>query len=471
MGLLGRLRRLAARPHLPRRTVRLRLTALYGALFLASGIALLTVTYLLVSRATGDYCQSVQEPSGGTVTHCVRGSAAAGPADVIDAPTQQFQTAPEKEAPPELTQEQKKVQARLIQEAAVAQRDAQMHQLLVNSGVAIGAMAIVSIGLGWVVAGRALRPLRTITSTARRISARSLHERLSMTGPDDELKELADTFDDLLARLERSFEAQRRFVANASHELRTPLARQRTVAQVALADPEANVGSLRAAHERVMAAGEEQERLIDALLILARGQAGLRMREPFDLSSVTNNVLLARQAEAMLGGVDVRQTLSPASAAGDRRLVERLIANVVDNALSYNRPEGHIDVLVGTRDGHAVVSVTNTGPVVPPAEVERLLQPFQRNGPDRIGHGHGLGLGLSIVQAIAEAHDAALDVRPRAEGGLVVEVSFPEVASTNGGESTSAPERPNQNVDPTRAELAAVSDAAAAHEHLHQPRR
>jgi signal transduction histidine kinase len=363
-----------------------------------------------------------------------------------------------------LTPEQVEAQTRLLEEQAVAQRDAQMHELLVSSGVALGAMAIVSIGLGWVVAGRALRPLRTMTSTARRISATSLHARLAVTGPDDELKELADTFDDLLARLERSFEAQRRFVANASHELRTPLARQRTVAQVALADPEATVESLRAAHERVMAAGEEQERLIDALLTLARGQAGLRKRELVDVSSVTSDVLLARREEAVRRGVDIRPRLRSACAGGDRRLVERLIANLVDNAISYNRSEGHVDVLVGTRGGHAVVSVTNTGPVVPPAEVERLLQPFQRNGPDRIGRGRGLGLGLSIVQAIAEAHDAAFHVTPLAEGGLVVEVNFPEVASTNGGASTSAPERPNQNSDPRPAERAAVSESAASHE-------
>jgi signal transduction histidine kinase len=459
MGLRDRLERLATRPHLPRRTVRLRLTALYGALFLASGVALLTATYVLVSRATGD-CSSAQAPNGMTVTTCgSNGSVAPPPPESHRAQTTGVNTVSHG-----LTPEQVEAQTRLLEEQAVAQRDAQMHELLVSSGVALGAMAIVSIGLGWVVAGRALRPLRTITSTARRISARSLHERLSMTGPDDELKELADTFDDLLARLERSFEAQRRFVANASHELRTPLARQRTVAQVALADPEATVESLRAAHERVMAAGEEQERLIDALLTLARGQAGLRKRELVDVSSVTSDVLLARREEAVRRGVDIRPRLRSACAGGDRRLVERLIANLVDNAISYNRSEGHVDVLVGTRGGHAVVSVTNTGPVVPPAEVERLLQPFQRNGPDRIGRGRGLGLGLSIVQAIAEAHDAAFHVTPLAEGGLVVEVNFPEVASTNGGASTSAPERPNQNSDPRPAERAAVSESAASHE-------
>jgi signal transduction histidine kinase len=258
-----------------------------------------------------------------------------------------------------------------------------------------------------------------------------LHERIAMGGPNDELKELGDTFDDLLARLERAFQAQRQFVANASHELRTPLARQRTVAQVALADPGASVDSLRAAHERVLASGAEQERLIDALLTLARGQAGPRASEPFDLASVTSDVVLTRRDEAERHGLAVRQTLSAAAAQGDRRLVERLIANLLDNAIAHNQPGGQVEVVVGTRLGHAVVSVSNSGPVVPASEVERLLQPFQRNGPERTGHGRGVGLGLSIVDAIAEAHGATLEVHPHAQGGLAVEVAFPAATSAD----------------------------------------
>jgi signal transduction histidine kinase len=330
-----------------------------------------------------------------------------------------------------LTPQQADAQAQLLRTQAVAQRDAQLHQLLAQSGIALGAMAIVSMGLGWIVAGRVLRPLRTITTTARRISATSLHERIAMGGPNDELKELGDTFDDLLARLERAFQAQRQFVANASHELRTPLARQRTVAQVALADPDASVDSLRAAHERVLASGAEQERLIDALLTLARGQAGPRTSEPFDLASVTSEVLLTRRDEAERHGLDVHQTLSAAPAEGDRRLVERLIANLLDNAIAYNQPDGHVEVVVGTCLGHAVVSVSNSGPVVPASDVERLLQPFQRNGPERTGHGRGVGLGLSIVHAVAEAHGATLEVHPHAQGGLAVEVAFPAATSAD----------------------------------------
>ena len=426
MGLRDRLTRLAVGRHLPRRTVRLRLTGLYGALFLASGVALLTVTYLLLSRATSD-CSFARTPNGATVTMC--GSSAGA----IGAPPKEVSqtTVGRIVGVRGLTPQQADAQAQLLRTQAVAQRDAQLHQLLAQSGIALGAMAIVSMGLGWIVAGRVLRPLRTITTAARRISATSLHERIAMGGPNDELKELGDTFDDLLARLERAFQAQRQFVANASHELRTPLARQRTVAQVALADPDASVDSLRAAHERVLASGAEQERLIDALLTLARGQAGPRTSEPFDLASVTSEVVLTRRDEAERHGLDVHQTLSAAPAEGDRRLVERLIANLLDNAIAYNQPGGNLDVVVGTRVGHAVVSVSNSGPLVPASEVERLLQPFQRNGPERTGHGRGIGLGLSIVHAIAEAHSATLEVHPRAQGGLVVEVAFPAATTTD----------------------------------------
>ncbi|MPZ71213.1 MAG: HAMP domain-containing protein, partial [Actinobacteria bacterium] len=380
MGLGDRLTRLAVRPHLPRRTLRLRLTALYGALFLASGAGLLAVTYVLVSHATGG-CYSSEGPNGARVTVCRSQESSIGRPPTEEASTQET-GGPEGSTPP-----QAEDQARLLEKQAVAQRDAQLHQLLVQSGIALGAMAIVSIVLGWIVAGRVLRPLRTITTAARRISATSLHQRLALAGSDDELKELGDTFDNLLARLERSFDAQRRFVANASHELRTPLARQRAVAQVALADPDATVDSLRAAYERVLASGAQQERLIEALLTLARGQAGLGRRDLFDLANMTGEVLHARRGEAKRQGLDLRETLTPAPAAGDPRLVERLIANLVDNAIYYNLPDGHIDVVTGMRDERAVLSVANSGVVVPATEVDRLFQPFQRLGTDRTGHG------------------------------------------------------------------------------------
>src|SRR5262249_16667321 len=215
-----------------------------------------------------------------------------------------------------------------------------------------------------------------------------------------------------------SFGAQRQFVANASHELRTPLARQRVLSQVALADPDATAETLRAAHERVLAAGAQQEQLIEALLTLARGQAGLGTREPFDLAEIAGQVLRARRPEAELQGLDVRAALSAAPAAGDPRLAERLAANLVDNPPNHNHAPRHRDVATKTRDGKAVLTVVNSGPPVPSAEADRLLRPFQRLGADRTGHRTGLGLGLSIVQAIAAAHGATLAIHPRPGGGL-----------------------------------------------------
>jgi len=277
-------------------------------------------------------------------------------------------------------------------------------------------------------AGRALRPLRTITAAAQRISASSLNERLALDGPDDEIKELGDTFDGLLARLEASFRSQRQFVANASHELRTPLGRQRLVSQLALNDPAATIESLRRAHERVLASGAEQEQLIEALLTLARGQAGLDRQEPFDLAGVSGQVLHGRRAEASYLGLDLRTAACPAPLTGDPRLAERMVANLVDNALRHNQAGGWIEVTTGTGAGHAFLTVANTGPQIPPTEADRPLQPFRRLGADRTGQGRGLGLGLSIVQAIADAHGAALTALPRPGGGLRVEVTFPALA-------------------------------------------
>jgi signal transduction histidine kinase len=308
---------------------------------------------------------------------------------------------------------------------AEQQHTAEMHQLLEQSGIALAIMAAVSIALGWLAAGRVLRPLRTVNERARTISASNLHRRLALDGPDDEITQLANTFDELLGRLEASFAAQRQFVANASHELRTPLARAQTVAEVALGDPEATVDTLRASHERVLAAGRQQERLLEALLTLARSERGLDERAPFDLATVTATMLHTRRPEAELRGLYVHATLEPAETSGDPRLAERLVANLIDNALRHNIPHGRIDVTTSTKAGHAVLSVTNTGPPVPADELERLVQPFQRLGADRTDHSDGSGLGLSIVAASAIAHGAALTTRTQPAGGLDVEVGFP----------------------------------------------
>jgi signal transduction histidine kinase len=399
------------RPHLPRRTVRLRLTLVYGAMFLACGIALLAVTYLLVAHATdtGVY------RNGNTIF--VVGHQGSGPTPSTSTPSTQTNT--DGTGSPSVPQ----ISPALAKKLANQQHADLLHQLLLQSDIALAITTVVSIGLGWLVAGRVLRPLRTITAAVRGISETNLHQRLALTGPDDELTELGDTFDGLLARLDASFHAQRSFIANASHELRTPLARQRTIGQVALADPDACTESLRAAHERVLAAGAQQERIIESLLTLARGQAGLHRHDRVDLAGLTEQILAARGAEAAARDIDLRTTLRPAPTGGDPRLVERLIANLVDNGLRHNHPNGHLDVRTETRDGHAVLTVTNTGPGIPADAIERLFQPFRRLDPDRTGD--GLGLGLAIVQAIADAHDATIAAQPCSHGGLTIEISFP----------------------------------------------
>ena len=279
--------------------------------------------------------------------------------------------------------------------------------------------------IGWFLAGRVLRPLSTITAAARRISASSLHERLALPGPDDELKELADTLDNLFARLEASFDAQRRFAANASHELRTPLTRERTLLQVTLADPAATAGTWQAVSRELLASNAEQERLIEALLTLASSEAGLGQREPLDLAAITSAALAAARPAISRLGLNVQADIQPAVLDGDPLLVQQLAANLIDNAVRHNVPGGDVQVATGTSGGHAVLSVTNSGPVIPPAEVDRLFQPFQRLGPRRARRDGGHGLGLSIVRAIATAHAATIAARPVPGGGLAVDVTFP----------------------------------------------
>jgi signal transduction histidine kinase len=296
-------------------------------------------------------------------------------------------------------------------------------------------LALLSVAFGWLLASRLLRPVRLMTTAARDISASNLSRRLRLGRRDDEFTRLGETLNELLARLEASFQAQRHFVANASHELRTPLTAERTLLQVALADPEASQSSLREACEQVLALGAATERLIDALLTLATGERGIERREPLDLADLAARVVRTRGEFAARCEVRLDVTLGPAKAVGDPRLAESLIANLADNALRYNVPGGSAHVSTATRDGRAVLSVRNTGAVVQPAEVDRLFQPFQRLGTDRVqravgdghghGHGHGHGLGLAIVRAIADAHGASVTARARPGGGLDIAVAFP----------------------------------------------
>ncbi|HEY2479753.1 MAG TPA: HAMP domain-containing sensor histidine kinase [Solirubrobacterales bacterium] len=374
---------------LPAPTVRLRLTLLYGGLFLVSGAALLAITYLLFRRATG--------------------------VDLIV---------------PSLEPESLSPHLRHVVEskfAGLEHRHADdLHQLLVRSGIALAIMTVASIALGWLVAGRVLRPLRTMTATTRQISERNLHERLALAGPRDELKDLADTVDGLLARLEAAFRAQQRFVANAAHELRTPLTLWRALLEETLTDPAATIDSFRVTSRRLLALGEEQERLLDSLLTLASSERGLDRREPFDLAAVVEAVLRDLRAATESLGVRIDSEIEPAPAAGDAGLAERLVGNLIENAVRHNVPGGRVWVRTGTGADGAFLSVANDGAVIPATEVERLFEPFQRLGTDRTAPSDGHhGLGLSIVRAIATAHHATVLAEARAEGGLAVEVTFP----------------------------------------------
>jgi signal transduction histidine kinase len=442
---------LRLRLRLPRRTARLRLTVLYGAAFLTCGAAVLVVVaYLLYgptatrppssppkSSATAVFHARVPSgdvrPSGGydVVTVPVKVPVAdvqqSGSYDVVNT-AMSVAAAQQLRGQPVLTPAE---QARLL-------ADAQFHitydkrEILILCAVALAAIAVAAASIGWLIAGRVLRPVSTITATARRIAASSLHERLGLHGPDDELKELGDTLDDLFARLEASFDVQRRFAANASHELRTPLTRERTLLQVTLADPASTTATWQAVSRELLASNAEQERLIEALLTLAGSEAGPGERELLDLAAVTGEALDAARPAGGRLGLRVEAGLQPAILDGDPLLVQQLVTNLIDNAVRHNCPGGNIQVTTETRAAGAVLSVTNSGPVIPPAEVDRLFQPFQRFGPRPARHGHGLG--LSIVRTIATAHGATIRACARPGGGLTVDVTFlPSYAGARGG--------------------------------------
>ncbi|MGP3974517.1 sensor histidine kinase [Streptomyces sp. 8N114] len=364
-------------------SARLRLTLLYGALFLVSGAALLGSTYLLVAQSP---------VTKNTRVTAWRVGGTGGESDRVRTH---------------------------LEDIVNERRAAELRILLTESGIALAGMTAVSVALGWVMAGRVLRPVRVMADRARRISERNLHERLAVPGPTDELKELGDTFDGLLSRLDAAFAAQRRFVANASHELRTPLTLQRATVEVALAAPDADVLMLRQVCERVLRAGESQERLIEALLTLASSERGLDPARsgPTDLAAVVDTVVREREDARMT------VTLRPAPAHGDAALVERLAANLVENARRYTPGDGWIHVATGTSAGRPWLHVANSGEPIPRSRIPALHQPFQRLAPRGADEGHGLG--LSIVAAIAQAHGATLTTVPGPEGGLAVTVTFP----------------------------------------------
>jgi signal transduction histidine kinase len=293
--------------------------------------------------------------------------------------------------------------------------------------VALAGTLLVAAAVGWLLARRALAPVEEMTRFARRISEERLAERLAPGGPPDELRELGETLDAMLDRLAGAFDAQRRFLANASHELRTPLAVIRAEADVALANPEPDVDELREVAVAVSESAVRTEALLDGLMLLARSQPGLLRPEPLDLGDVARRVARQADGEARERGVELHVAGGEARTTGDRALVERLVANLVENGVRHNTPGGRVDLRTAVEAGAATVRVGNSGPVVAPEHVERLTAPFERLG--RHGDAPGAGLGLSIVQAVADAHRAALGITARRDGGLDVVVRFAATAA------------------------------------------
>jgi signal transduction histidine kinase len=402
-----------ARLRLPGRTVRVRLTVLYGILFFASGAVLLAIASgVAVVRSSSEAVQAPdQRPPPGSAL-----AQAQAHIQSLQNQVQNLQAQAASEPPSRLT-----------------------GQLLIASLIALAIMTVVSVALGWLVAGRALRPVRQMTAAAQRISEDSLHERLALRGPKDELKELGDTIDGLLERLEVAFNAQRRFVANASHELRTPLTTMRAALDVALAKPEpappqtvALAGRLRTELDRI-------DRLLEAFLVLARAQhRSMPGQAVLPLDYIVGSALADQAAAIRAMGLTVQAVLgdepggSPGGAwvAGSQALLSRMVENLIDNAVCHNAPGGWIAITTSARDGGARLVVENGGPVLDQRQVAELTQPFRRLEADRIGTDKGSGLGLSIVAAIAEAHGGTLDLRARPGGGLRVCVGLPAAAAT-----------------------------------------
>ncbi|HEY2308023.1 MAG TPA: HAMP domain-containing sensor histidine kinase [Streptosporangiaceae bacterium] len=380
---------------LPRRTVRMRLTALYGALFVGSGAVLLAI-------------------ASGVVVSSSRVSVTAANQGVLSP----------------LTRDQIRIHELLAELASAESRihSGVSHGLLVGSAIALGIMTVVSLVLGWIVAGRVLRPLRRMTVATRRISADSLHERLAMAGPGDELKDLADTIDGLLERLEGAFAAQRRFVANASHELRTPLTTMRASVDVAVAKPGPVPAQTIALADRLRGELDRVDGLLDGFLALARAQHGdLPGRATLSLEYLTAAALAVRAGPIAARHLTVHHAAGQDGTwvTGSQALLCRMVDNLLDNAIEHNRDGGWISVTTGADGPLACLVVETGGDVLDAAQVSQLAQPFRRLGADRTGSDRGSGLGLSIVEAIAVAHGGTLDLRARPEGGLRASITLP----------------------------------------------
>ncbi|MCF2526377.1 HAMP domain-containing histidine kinase [Yinghuangia sp. KLBMP8922] len=380
-----------------RPSIRMRLTALYGGMFLIAGVLLLGSVYLLVGRNLAD--QKLPEIRFENVS-------------IYDRFGRQI-------SPEEFN--------RVLEVQQSDQRDVVLHALLQQSLLALVLLSVIAFGFGYLMAGRVLSPLGRITAAARAVAGTGgsgLHRRIDLDGPDDELKELADTFDDMLERLDRSFDSQRKFVANASHELRTPLAINRTLLEVSLGDPEVSP-DLRELGGKLLATNERSERLIEGLLLLARSENELTDRKPVDLAEVATRTLEQLAGEAADRGVELRGDFREAEVSGNLVLLERVALNLAQNAVRYNVPDGWVEMSTSTVGGTALLTVANSGPVVPPDGVESLFEPFRRMRGDRTASDKGVGLGLSIVRSVVRAHGGWIEAEPRTEGGLIVRIGLP----------------------------------------------
>ncbi|WP_399129929.1 sensor histidine kinase [Actinacidiphila sp. ITFR-21] len=384
-----------------RPTIRIRLTVLYGGMFLIAGVLLLWIIYLLAAQALHQGNAPLFTISSGQVN--ITSNKCPG---LID------------QSSPSYFNE-------TLTKCMTAQREMALHTLLKRSLIALIGLAVVAFAFGYVMAGRVLAPLGRITRTARSVVGSDLKRRIELDGPDDELKELADTFDGMLDRLERSFDAQRRFVANASHELRTPLAINRTLLEVQLSDPEASQ-DLQQLGRTLLATNERSEQLVEGLLLLARSENEIIDRKPVDLAEAASRALDQTRGEAQAKDVELRGDLTGAVVLGNGVLLERIALNLVQNAVRYNVPQdGWVEVRTAAENGHALLVVANTGPVVPAYEIDNLFEPFRRLRTERTGSDKGVGLGLSIARSVARAHGGVIAAQPREGGGLVMRVAIP----------------------------------------------
>ncbi|MCQ4207638.1 MULTISPECIES: sensor histidine kinase [Streptomyces] len=383
-----------------RPTIRIRLTLLYGGMFLIAGILLLSIIYLLAAQALNVGSELPFKIVEGTVSSNV-----CNIPDGTRIPASELNSA--------------------LSDCVNQQRQHALDVLLSRSLMALLGLAIIAFAFGYAMAGRVLSPLGRITRTARRVAGTDLSRRIELDGPDDELKELSDTFDEMLDRLERAFTAQQRFVGNASHELRTPLAINRTLLEVHLSDPGAPV-ELQQLGKTLLATNERSEQLVEGLLLLARSDNQIVERKPVDLAEVASQALDQARAEAEQKGVEIRGERKEAVVQGNGVLLERIALNLVQNAIRYNVPDGGwVQVDTEAQHGQAVLVVANTGPVVPAYEIDNLFEPFRRLRTERTGSDKGVGLGLSIARSVARAHGGRISAEPREGGGLVMRVTLP----------------------------------------------